>query len=904
MSFAALWSRRLLARVLSTVLCAVLVVLHPFSKYGGSSAFLALALKELVFSVQDNLAQQLEATILHLAGGLAAIGISFLAKYLATVAGTTTVDARSILAIFLMSISFLAGWLKSRLPRLTLSMRIACFISIWLLTTDTDQREPFAKQAKPYLWIILTPAITSLFASLVVLRWSSPQFACDLAAAFSELHSCLVHNLSDTFFQKDLEAGPSLKDSSIREELMGRTISLSTIYRQTAFDLRIGRINMKLIKPLIGIAEHLRRELSWGMSIPRHDFEGTALEATAVQTFHDPAFELGHAILDSMRAVEKVVLGCFVHTIFPRSVESEKAALFAAKRRLAAALSTVRLELKKFCDEWDTAADSPVDVPRNIFDLCLFMISLLQMARELQYALEICIDAIAAFEQSSLRLWYPRLTLAWLGMTPSTITLDERGSFLDEITPEMRTALTKEEALQAVAERGYTTLRCENTKLALEGRVLSLAWLCSLAYYAWNCPRVLRGRLEISRTLKATQHSPHLHHAFKNAAGVAFLSIPAFLPVNSPAQRWFAEYFGQWMLISYVWVLETNSGATWRVAYLRLSGTILGACYACIVSYLFQTNPYGLVSAIALAEIPISWVVINTKVPSLGVVTSVSMPPILFTPYFAEGPHPSPMVLASLRGGMIALGLVAALLMNSILYPRHCRVLFLDSTYHTIGYLSQLYMSLSRDLFHPHQNSSMIEKQRILKLEYAVRKALHRMSMLLSTMGDEISLVPKPIQRYHDIIIILSRLLDTFIGLRKVRENIPRKETVDAVAPQRREMISTVCISLFAAEQVFRGRQPLPQFLPSLHGALETLKRDIQDRIHQARVEEAGSLGLPLLYALAEIDAMTDMVDTVEQLLTVGRQLFGTSTWLQQTSLDLTITMSLHEDTGGRLRGL
>lgn len=45
---------------------------------------------------------------------------------------------------------------------------------------------------------------------------------------------------------------------------------------------------------------------------------------------------------------------------------------------------------------------------------------------------------------------------------------------------------------------------------------------------------------------------------------------------------------------------------------------------------------------------------------------------------------------------------------------------------------------------------------------------------------------------------------------------------------------------------------------------------------------------------------MTDMVDTIEQLLNLSRQLFGTSTWLQNQSLDLTITMSLHEDSASR----
>lgn len=52
-------TRRAIARVISTLLCCLAVVVRPFSALGGSSAFLVLALKELVFSVQENLAQQL-----------------------------------------------------------------------------------------------------------------------------------------------------------------------------------------------------------------------------------------------------------------------------------------------------------------------------------------------------------------------------------------------------------------------------------------------------------------------------------------------------------------------------------------------------------------------------------------------------------------------------------------------------------------------------------------------------------------------------------------------------------------------------------------------------------------------------------------------------------------------------
>ena len=63
-------SKRVLARYLSTILCCIVVVVRPFSRLGGKYAFLVLVLKELVFSVQASLAQQLELTVLNILGAV------------------------------------------------------------------------------------------------------------------------------------------------------------------------------------------------------------------------------------------------------------------------------------------------------------------------------------------------------------------------------------------------------------------------------------------------------------------------------------------------------------------------------------------------------------------------------------------------------------------------------------------------------------------------------------------------------------------------------------------------------------------------------------------------------------------------------------------------------------------
>ncbi|KAJ8699642.1 hypothetical protein PTI98_002736 [Pleurotus ostreatus] len=102
LQFCSPWiSRRFVARLLSTVICAILIVVRPFSRYGVPYAFLALSLKELIFSVQETIAQQLESTILGLLGGLLGIGISSLGTFIASLPTVDSVTARVIRAIFL-----------------------------------------------------------------------------------------------------------------------------------------------------------------------------------------------------------------------------------------------------------------------------------------------------------------------------------------------------------------------------------------------------------------------------------------------------------------------------------------------------------------------------------------------------------------------------------------------------------------------------------------------------------------------------------------------------------------------------------------------------------------------------------------------------------------------------------
>ena len=103
-------SKRSLARLLSTCICCIIIVIRPFSALGGTLAFLVLSIKELVFSVQSSLAQQLELTVLNILGALLGIAISTLGKFIASRTPADSTRARATCMVFLIVISFFGAY--------------------------------------------------------------------------------------------------------------------------------------------------------------------------------------------------------------------------------------------------------------------------------------------------------------------------------------------------------------------------------------------------------------------------------------------------------------------------------------------------------------------------------------------------------------------------------------------------------------------------------------------------------------------------------------------------------------------------------------------------------------------------------------------------------------------------
>ncbi|KAH9174246.1 hypothetical protein EDB89DRAFT_2067893 [Lactarius sanguifluus] len=881
------FTRRVLARLLSTFLCCLTLVVKPWSQFGGSSAFLLLTLKELVFSAQDTLAQHLEATIFNITGALFGIGLSTFAKYVASLRPDYTVSSRAIPAVFLVVIAFLgkqnssvprlltnstlAGWAKSRLPRLQLSARISCFVSIWLLTTNVGVSNGSVHTATFFVWITLSAAFICLISNILLLRWFSTHFARKIVISLSKLRECLIISLNETSSTSREGGSGSLDVVSRRrkllDELLAESIQLDFAYSIAAFELRLGRVDVASIKPLIGVVENVRRELSWGCS-----HVGTSPGRGSTYPTMQPALDLGQAILASMKHVEDTLLFVFERTANAFRPSKKEAAQIL--HQLDQARDAARKGLT------DLFGGSPKnDTTSEVSGHSHFFVSLIEMAEEMHNALIVVDRVLLLHSTSRTRLWYPRLSLAWLGIAPPTIiddthvTLDDDdpGRFEDEHNMSMAEA---REGLSELARwREATWYSRPSSPEPNE------IYYRNVIYG----PRITRFRLIFATCVRGVARSSHLQHAIKNSIGVALLSLPAFLPTGSSGQKWFARTHGQWMIVSYVWVLETNTGATCRVAYLRITGTILGAVYAYITWLICHVNPYGLVVMVTLADLPISWIITRTEVPSLGVVAAVTLPPIVFSGYLDANADTGIFLLAVWRAVMITCWGLSSPSNEHLCLPKtlqdavpakyepHAR-LVKPAVFDT----QQARLSSCWGLFKRNRVYTLDNRRRTLKLELEIRDSLIRLSRLIVALRDEMSLLPKPMMQYRNTISSMQAMLDLMTGLREIREHIPVQEAVSKVMKDRREFVSCVCVSLYACENAFRSRQPLPQFLPSTRHARAMLVSHIAKSMrHSKRV-----LGLSHLYGFAEGEVLEDLVDTVERLLSISRTLFGTAEWL------------------------
>ena len=160
------------------------------------------------------------------------------------------------------------------------------------------------------------------------------------------------------------------------------------------------------------------------------------------------------------------------------------------------------------------------------------------MANEARRALLVADKILDLHNTSQTRVWYPRLSWAWLGLAPPTVIGDDRDRVMsDDHDPdrfEDEHRLSVSEAREGLSElvgwREANLSRPLTPTLASKFTSRESLQLRGIIYG----PSITRLRFLFATCIRAIRHSSHLQHAVKNSIGVMLLSLPAFLSTGSP----------------------------------------------------------------------------------------------------------------------------------------------------------------------------------------------------------------------------------------------------------------------------------------------------------------------------------------------------------------------------------
>ncbi|EUC59436.1 fusaric acid resistance-like protein [Rhizoctonia solani AG-3 Rhs1AP] len=960
----------LVARMCVTFICSVIIVLRPVAFLGGPYLFLILTAKELVFPPSTSPSAQIEATVVNMAGALFGLGWSNLGLVCATYAarqyGVDSDAPRTIRAVFLLILGFLTGLSRSWLPRLTFASRAAGLVSAFLLTTDLDSTKWVYTSFTQLLFVFSIACAASLFVAFGA-RIFVPAggYAKDAINALGLLKGLvnlattrtidspieeLVHSSSPTLTvtENPVSASPGQSLETLQQACLDASLALYSSYAYSAFELRIGRVPINLVRPLLTTIGRVREELAWGVvhatqSQPHHDDSLSKDEIELLATLDDPSRSCADSIGDSISALQCAiglcygfhVPGCVCLAKKPNSIESGAkegkhthpkprtgrnaelsrmclSNIHAERERLTDVREALKKQLDAVVKEMNDAhmlktvgggvrsregsPTRPEERHHNqLFRKSLYATSLLHISSEITRALALMLSVLELHISNRPRIFFLRPSWMWLGMSPRALVFEAQkedgGSDEDAVTDAV--GLSMQEAKQGVFQRRDTALSMSPIIIStspvpfwkrLQGKWRTIRstplhqTLSNLVNFPqrmlilqWNKSSILKFRVHLSRTVRRVQHSKHARHAIKHAFGMTLLAIPSFLPLGSAGRTYFVSQRGVWAIISFVYVLEPNTASTWRVGVMRLCGTCIGAVYAYVTWAICRNNPYGIVIMITVGEIMITWL-IRSSTPGVGVVASITMPPIIFTPYLGL-PHSSVIGLAVLRGAQVSIGIVAAILINHFIFPRHCRVMFLEGMARVLAKQTKLFLHLSQRTLNEaaRTRKGMV---RGAQMDLKLREMIAREKLLLTQMDHEVSLMPKPTRLYREGTETVQRIADLMSGLRKIRENVPHREAIHQVLQHRQQTISCICIVLFTCEHAFRSRQPLPQILPSPRKAFDELRREMMDALQSA------PRATDVAYAIAENEVYDELIDALEHLIIITRELFGTNAWL------------------------
>ncbi|KAH6958257.1 hypothetical protein DER45DRAFT_612779 [Fusarium avenaceum] len=400
--------------------------------------------------------------------------------------------------------------------------------------------------------------------------------------------------------------------------------------------------------------------------------------------------------------------------------------------------------------------------------------------------------------------------------------------------------------------------------------------------------KLLKIRGKAADILEWIQDSEDLLYACKLTVALLLLSWPA---LTSSYGEWYQLIRGIWAPMQLFLVFEVAIGTSFHVFFVRLAGVIFG-CTIGYLSYLIGSGSRVAMVLILIAGIiPSFYIQLGTKYVKAGMVATVSMVVVAIGTMNGSGPALDNFYK---RLTAFVIGGIVALVVELVLYPVRARDRLVESLSASVKQIENMQYAMAVGLdspIKPDFRDPGLHK-RFVHARNKARGALAAAETFLPFCSTEPRLKGsfKPLRfLYTEMVFVLHQIIDrmdTAVLLRKEYGSSVLEDLNPQVHAYRRNVASSITLTLFSVSEALKLWQPLPQFLPSIRLAQLRLINHVREIIASRSGTQTPAGGPPSIF-----NENGELAEQIAYLITQKRFL----SWNASTSGQMEIIEYLEE---------
>ena len=375
--------------------------------------------------------------------------------------------------------------------------------------------------------------------------------------------------------------------------------------------------------------------------------------------------------------------------------------------------------------------------------------------------------------------------------------------------------------------------------------------------------------------------------ALKMTLVTGLCSIPAW---RSVSQEWWSRDESWWAVVTIWMLMHPRIGGNVQDLFIRASCAILGAIWGGISFAAGNGDPYIMAVLGAVFLIPMLYRFTQSNHPRSGIIGCVSFA-VVSLAIVTNHQQDSTVYIAWTRGSAFVAGIVAAVLVNWVLWPFIARHELRKSISAMLLHSAILYRgTIARYVYYTEGNKPGSEDiARSEMLEGKLREGFVRVRQLMELTKHEIRLrAPFNPLPYSALIQSLEAFFEHLIQVRQSSlyfqpHMLPGTEKgADDLLTLRRDAVATILMNLYTLAGALRSDRPVPRYLPS---AATARQRFLEKMAEFEGDEKNASQGLPTrpeeerrwaeVYYEAYTAALTDIVEELQVLEYFTKEICG-----------------------------